>query len=231
MGGAVANTKLLQVQLWCICSLSSPPAFCLTPSDVASVWRTSHALEFHFAPSTLPHPVHTGVFETISAQLILVSIGYKSLPVPGLPFDSRKGIVPNEAGRVLSPTAPAAPSATGEHCGAGNKYEPGLYVCGWLKRGPTGIVGTNLVDAGETVQCLAEDDAAGKLPGRRAEAGRKAGESEAEADLEGLLKGRGVRVVTFEEWLKLDSEEQRRGGQQGRVRSKIASVPEMLRLL
>lgn len=174
------------------------------------------------------------MFETIPAQLILVSIGYKSLPVPGLPFDSRKGIVPNEAGRVLSPAAPAAPvapSGAGQKCWAGNKYEAGLYVCGWLKRGPTGIVGTNLVDAGETVQCLAEDDAAGKLPGSRAEAGGKAGESETEADLAGLLKGRGVRVVTFEEWLKLDSEEQRRGGEQGRVRSKIASVPEMLRLL
>src|SRR6202042_3305887 len=88
----------------------------------------------------------TGEFETIDVQMVLRSVGYQSVPLPGVPFDARTHTVPNAAGRVLS--------ETGEPL-------PGEYVAGWLKRGPTGVIGTNKADAAETVQALLADLAGG----------------------------------------------------------------------
>ena len=88
----------------------------------------------------------TGEFETLDAQLVLRSVGYQSVPLPGVPFDTRTYTVPNASGRVLS--------ETGEPL-------PGEYVVGWLKRGPTGVIGTNKADAAETVQALLADLAGG----------------------------------------------------------------------
>jgi ferredoxin/flavodoxin---NADP+ reductase len=92
----------------------------------------------------------TGEFETIDAQMVLRSVGYQSVPLPGVPFDPKSYTVPNAAGRVLS--------ETGEPL-------PGEYVAGWLKRGPTGVIGTNKGDAAETVQALLADLAGGPAPG------------------------------------------------------------------
>jgi ferredoxin--NADP+ reductase len=95
----------------------------------------------------------TGEFETIDAQMVLRSVGYQSVPLPGVPFDPKSHTVPNAAGRVLS--------ETGEPL-------PGEYVAGWLKRGPTGVIGTNKADAAETVQALLADLAGGPVPGETA---------------------------------------------------------------
>src|SRR5215471_16429586 len=92
----------------------------------------------------------TGQFETIDTQMVLRSVGYQSVPLPGVPFDPRASVVPNELGRVLGPDG--APL-------------PGEYVAGWLKRGPTGVIGTNKSDAAETVRCLLEDLAGGPVAG------------------------------------------------------------------
>jgi ferredoxin--NADP+ reductase len=92
----------------------------------------------------------TGEFETIDAQMVLRSVGYQSVPLPDVPFDGRSCIVPNAVGRVLA--------ETGEPL-------PGEYVAGWLKRGPTGVIGTNKADAAETVQALLADLAGGPVPG------------------------------------------------------------------
>ena len=93
---------------------------------------------------------------------MLVSIGYKSLPVAGQPFDARSGTVPNVQGRVLAAASGEVGGQKGGGAPSGNSgstasvaspnnaascFEPGLYVCGWLKRGPTGIIGTNLVSS------------------------------------------------------------------------------------
>ncbi len=88
----------------------------------------------------------TGEFETLDAQMVLRSVGYQSVPLAGVPFDGRTHTVPNASGRVLS--------ETGEPL-------PGEYVAGWLKRGPTGVIGTNKADAAETVQALLADLAGG----------------------------------------------------------------------
>src|SRR5262249_12076877 len=88
----------------------------------------------------------TGEFETLDAQLVLRSVGYQSVPLPGVPFDSRSHTVPNRGGRVVD--------------SSGNPL-PGEYVAGWLKRGPTGVIGTNKADAAETVRALLADLAGG----------------------------------------------------------------------
>jgi adrenodoxin-NADP+ reductase len=87
----------------------------------------------------------TGQSSTLPVQLILKSVGYFGTPMHGVPFDVIHGIVPNRLGRVLQ----------GVQADAG--AVPGLYVCGWLKRGPSGIIGTNLVDAEQTAGCILED--------------------------------------------------------------------------
>jgi ferredoxin--NADP+ reductase len=84
----------------------------------------------------------TGELETIPAQMVLRSVGYQSVPLPGVPFDERSHTVPNAEGRVLGPD--------------GNPL-PREYVAGWLKRGPTGVIGTNKSDAAQTVRALLAD--------------------------------------------------------------------------
>ena len=90
--------------------------------------------------------------ETIEAGLVLRSVGYRAVPLPDVPFDERHFVLPNEHGRALTPE--------GEPL-------PGVYAVGWIKRGPTGILGTNKRDAEETIACLAEDLAVGRAAASR----------------------------------------------------------------
>jgi ferredoxin--NADP+ reductase len=140
----------------------------------------------------------TGEYETLDTQMVLRSVGYQSVPLPGVPFDARAAIVPNALGRVL---------------GADGTPLPGEYVAGWLKRGPTGVIGTNKSDAAETIRSLLEDlvpgaDAgavprAGLLKYREAAGAVRAGES----PLAALLAGRGVAPVSYDEWLRIETAE------------------------
>jgi ferredoxin/flavodoxin---NADP+ reductase len=150
----------------------------------------------------------TGQFETLDAQMVLRSVGYQSVPLPGVPFDPRASVVPNAAGRVLGPDGVPL---------------PGEYVAGWLKRGPTGVIGTNKSDAAETVRCLLEDLAGGpgegdtalpragllKFPDAQARAGADADAGAAAADwpLAAVLSGRGVMPVSYAEWLRIETAE------------------------
>lgn len=146
----------------------------------------------------------TGVTETRACGLLFRSIGYRGVPIPGVPFDERRAVIPNDRGRVLD-----------EH----QQPVPGLYTAGWIKRGPTGIIGTNRADAVETVESLLED-----LGARTAERSGGAG-------LAALLSERGVRTVSFEDWRRIDAEEIRRGAAVGKPREKLTSVEEMLAVL
>lgn len=145
--------------------------------------------------------VATGDLSDLPAELVFRAVGYRSLPLPGLPFDERAGVVPHLDGRVLTPGGP----------------EPGLYVAGWAKRGPTGVIGTNKHDARETVRALLADlasrapfpDVGGVLP---------------------LLARRGVRVVTWEGWLAIEAAEAAAGEVQGRRRATISDRAELLRI-
>lgn len=151
----------------------------------------------------------TGETETLPVGLVFRSVGYKGVPIAGVPFDARAGVVPNREGRVL--TAPGAETTV-----------PGTYVTGWIKRGPSGIIGTNKPDSVETVERLLADHAAGALPTAPG-AGRAA--------IDALLAARGVTVVSFDDWRRLDAAEQAAGQAQGRPRVKVTRVAEMLDLI
>ncbi|GBG65212.1 hypothetical protein CBR_g50003 [Chara braunii] len=155
--------------------------------------------------------VGTGEMEDLPCGLVLRSIGYKSLPLPGLPFDNARGIVPNKEGRII-----------GEGEEGSDKYERGMYVVGWVKRGPTGIIGTNLVCADQTVASIAEDEKQGLLPSTESNKGT--------IGLMQLLSHRQTQVVDFEGWNKIAREEVRRGALKGKPREKILSIEEMLKL-
>ncbi|XP_062090836.1 NADPH:adrenodoxin oxidoreductase, mitochondrial [Humulus lupulus] len=152
-------------------------------------------------------------FEDLGCGMVLKSIGYKSKPVDGLPFDNQQGVVPNIKGRVLRDTH-ADPQVV----------EEGLYVCGWLKRGPSGIIGTNLYCAEETVASISEDVERGLL---------KATSSLLKPGREGLLQlldDRNVRVLPFTAWEKIDSEERRRGSINNKPREKLATWEELVKV-
>lgn len=144
----------------------------------------------------------TGDQSTLDVELILRSVGYRGLPVVGLPFDAVSGTVPNVQGRVMRDGV----VATGE------------YVAGWIKRGPTGVIGTNRRDANETVAALLTD--APFLP--------PAPVRDPAAVLR-LLQDRGVDVVTWDGWRAIDETEVRLGQAQGRARAKIAGREALLR--
>jgi ferredoxin/flavodoxin---NADP+ reductase len=140
--------------------------------------------------------------ETIDAGIVFRSVGYRGVPVPGLPFDPARGTLPNDGGRVLDEGG--APLA-------------GVYCAGWIKRGPTGVIGTNKKDATETVQLLLEDVAAGRLP--RAVRPR---------DLAELLAERGADAVLYAGWEEIDRVEKAAGEPEGRPRVKLCSWDDLL---
>jgi ferredoxin/flavodoxin---NADP+ reductase len=149
-------------------------------------------------------PVDTGERETIECGLVLRSVGYRAVPVPEVPFDERSFVLPNDGGRVLR---------------LDGQPLPGVYAVGWIKRGPTGILGTNKRDAEETVRCLAEDLASGVLPPP----------PNPERDqIDALLAERKPDLVTIAGWRAIEAQEIRRGRDERRPRVKLASRDELL---
>jgi len=145
----------------------------------------------------------TGETELLDAQMVLRSVGYQSVPLTGVPFDPRSHTVPNAGGRVL---------------GSDGEPLPGEYVAGWLKRGPTGVIGTNKADAAETVRALLADLAGGPGDGDaplprpgllRYPDDAQDGPPGADGDspLAGVLAERGVQPVSYAEWLRIESAE------------------------
>jgi ferredoxin--NADP+ reductase len=141
--------------------------------------------------------VPTDERETLSCGLVFRSVGYHGVELPDLAFDDKSGTIPSDGGRV----------------------EPGVYVAGWIKRGPTGVIGTNKKDATETVELLLEDAAAGRLePKPDASA----------AAVDALLAERGVRVVDYAGWTAIDEVERAAGEKLGRPRVKLCTWDELL---
>jgi ferredoxin--NADP+ reductase len=176
--------------------------FLLRPVEVLGTDRVSGLRVEHTRLDERGNATGTGELSDIDAQLVLRSVGYRGLPVHGVPFDEATGVIPNAGGRVLRDDAVA----------------PGEYVAGWIKRGPTGVIGTNKHDANETVAALLADASA--LP--------QAPVRDPDAVLE-LLRERGVRVVTWQGWRAIELTEARLGRAQGRQRAKIADREAMLR--
>jgi ferredoxin--NADP+ reductase len=141
--------------------------------------------------------------ETIDCGLVFRSIGYRGMPLEDLPFDEARGVIPNAGGRVLD----------------GGDPLPGEFVAGWIKRGPTGIIGTNKRDAQETVDALLADLDAGRL--------RSPSEPDRDA-LEELIAERRPDHVTYAGWEAIDRVEKAGGEPQGRPRVKLCSFDELL---
>jgi ferredoxin--NADP+ reductase len=138
--------------------------------------------------------VPTGETETLETGLVFRSVGYRGVELPGVPFDESTGTVPNDGGRV----------------------SPGVYVAGWIKRGPTGVIGTNKKDATETVEVLLGDLRDAPRRGRPAE------------EIDTLLVGRGVRLVLYPGWTSIDVAERAAGESVGRPRVKLCTWDELL---
>ncbi|WP_028477062.1 FAD-dependent oxidoreductase [Nocardia sp. CNY236] len=142
--------------------------------------------------------------ESIDTTLVLRSIGYRGTPIGGVPFDERRGVVPNENGRVI---------------GDAGTPLPGVYVSGWIKRGPRGVIGSNRTDAEETIEALIADLTAGKL-------GTPTGDR---AALQRLLEQRQPNMVDRAGWRAIDEAERAAGKVAGRPRVKFATRDELLK--
>ena len=149
----------------------------------------------------------TGKFTDWPVGAVYRAVGYRSDALPGIPFDDRKAVIPNDGGRVLEGTDEGAEHITG------------LYTTGWIKRGPVGLIGNTKGDANETVANLLEDFDAGNVftPS-------KPGEDEALA----FLESKGLPYVTWDGWYSLDAAERKLGEAEGRERKKIVEWDEMV---
>ncbi len=153
-------------------------------------------------------PKPTDKFEDLPVGLVFRSVGYRGVALPGVPFNDRWGVILNEKGRILDPDT--------------KKPVTGLYASGWIKRGPSGVIGTNKPDSVETVNMLLEDLAAGKyLTPAQPDP----------ASAEQFVRQRQPKYVSFADWLKVDQLEIANGKPQGRPRVKFTTVPDMLKAL
>ena len=146
----------------------------------------------------------TGEIREITIQALYRAVGYFGSPLDGIPFDDRHGVIPNHEGRVLADD---------------NSVMPGVYVTGWIKRGPVGLIGHTKSDAMETVSHLVNDQASWWSP-----------ENPAEESVVSLLESRGIEFTNLDGWHKLDEHEKALGAAQERERVKVVDRDEMLRV-
>jgi ferredoxin--NADP+ reductase len=150
--------------------------------------------------------VSTGEEEVIECGLVMRSIGYRGKPLPDVPFDEARGLIRNDGGRVLDEEGQPI---------------PGEYAVGWIKRGPSGVIGTNKKDASDTIARLLEDAEAGKL--------NEPANDDGEA-VEGWLRSQVPGLCTWNGWQAIDRHETTAGEPHGRPRVKLVSVAEMQRI-
>jgi ferredoxin--NADP+ reductase len=187
--------------------------FCVSPVEL--IGKDGHVRAVKIERNTLEpngkgsvKPRGSGVFETLEGVgLVFRSVGYRGIPVPGVPFDEKAGRIANEAGRVTDAGAVVA----------------GEYVVGWAKRGPSGLVGTNRADSVLTVQAMLADLKDGKLAERAVDASLEATPK--------FLSAKGVKAVSFAQWKELDKLELANGAKAGKIREKFTRVEEMLSAL
>ena len=138
----------------------------------------------------------------LEAGLVLRSVGYRGTPISGLPFDAQRGVVPNEHGRVVAPDSGRV---------------PGAYVTGWIKRGPSGLIGTNRECAKATVASLVEDYVAGKLTAPVAD----------RESIEALIQDRLGADIGVAGWSRIDAAERAAGEAEGRPRVKLVQRDQL----
>ena len=152
--------------------------------------------------------VPTAETSTLPIGLLFRSVGYRGVAIDGLPFDAARGVIPNTEGRVV------------EHEGSHTAVD-GVFACGWIKRGPSGVIGTNKVCAMQTVDHLLADAVSGRIT-------RAPGSPD---ELLETLRKRGARITSWQQWQQLDTVETTRGAAAGKPREKVTRVEEMLEIL
>ena len=152
--------------------------------------------------------VPTDETEILDVQMVLRSVGYRGVKLPDVPFDDKRGVIPNEEGRVLSE--------------AGGEPVAGEYVAGWIKRGPSGVIGTNKADATESAKHLLADFKNANL---------EADDAKTPEAVTQLLQDKNVDFIEFHHWLELDRQELEAGAAQGRPRVKHTRIEDMLEAL
>ena len=145
----------------------------------------------------------TGEIEEMPVDMVFRSVGYRGVPISGVPFQDRSGVIPNEAGRVTDPSGGSL---------------RGMYVSGWIKRGPSGVIGTNKKDGTETATCMLED---------AAKSATLAPTKSDPAAIDALVRSRRKDVVTYADWTRLDAAEIARGERAGRPRVKLVTRAEV----
>lgn len=153
-------------------------------------------------------PRATDQTETIPVDIVFRSIGYTGVPLPGVPFKESWGVIENESGRVIDVQS--------------SQPVRGEYTAGWIKRGATGVIGTNKPDAAETVEAMLDDLEHGDI---------LEPENPGAEEVEAFIKSRQPHYFSYEDWLALDAIEVALGNEQGRPRVKLCTVPEMLQAL
>jgi ferredoxin--NADP+ reductase len=198
--------------------------FCCSPIEIRGEGKVESIVvghnELHRDEAGAIRARDTGEREEIECGLVLRSIGYKGIGLEGVPFDDGRGLIPNEAGRVIDPES--------------GEQVAGHYAVGWIKRGPSGVIGTNKKDALDTVTSIFEDLAEGKIQelplGSSASPPGPTGSGEGRAlpPIEELLAERGGDHVTYVGWQAIDQAEVAAGEPHGRPRIKFCTVAEMV---
>ncbi|KAF9948468.1 NADPH-adrenodoxin reductase [Mortierella alpina] len=208
----IKESKPDQPKSWSLMFLRSPLGFTGTDESSGSQLK---AIELGInrleGDNNNRKAVATGAKESLDCGLAFRSIGYKSVGIQGVPFDERKGIVPNMDGKVLD---------------AEQNIVPGFYASGWLKRGPIGVIATTMADAYQTADTIIADWTTGK-PMLTADSASKEG---CKSLLE-ILHSKGHRTVSYKDWKKIEQKEFDLGARLGKPREKFLTVEEMLKAL
>jgi len=192
--------------------------FCCSPVAIEGEGRVERLIvgrnELYRDDSGAIRARDTGERETIECGLVLRSIGYRGAGLDGIPFDDGRGLIPNDAGRVTDPES--------------GEQVAGHYAVGWIKRGPSGVIGTNKKDALDTVNSMLEDLEAGRIPEPSERRRTPGSEAEDVAPIEVLLDERNGDHVTYLGWQAIDRAEVAAGEPHGRPRVKFCTVAEMV---
>lgn len=183
--------------------LSSPTAI-LGDQRVEAV-RVAHN-QVNYSEGGAPHFGPTGLTQEIQTHLVLRANGFRGEPTPGVPYDEASGTILNDAGRVIDPET-------------GSPLR-GLYTAGWIKRGPSGVIGTNRACSLETIRALRDDYANGLL-------GDPVGSATGFSD---LVSSRHPQAISYRDWQRIDSHERELGARHGRPRVKITATDDLLNI-
>ncbi|CAO0800986.1 unnamed protein product [Mucor circinelloides] len=190
---------------WTAKFLRSPAEILAENNRVSGIKYEINRLE---GPLEKRRAVGTGEYESQECGMVFTSIGYKSLPIEGVPFDHGQGRVPNAYGKILS----------------GDNELAGMYTAGWLKRGPTGVIVSTMTDAYETADTIVDDLKNGRDMLARCS-------SQPQQDVDQLLKERDIQPVSYQDWKKIEAAEFAVGNTLGKPREKFSRIQDMLAVL